>query len=484
VQRWPLREYLASGGHPMWFRSHVRSLMNQHLRRLNYGTLGKMRLPIPGGRHYVMPAAVGKRAGISGLDVPRGHIHIDDRRGTAWVNDQDWLALPDSPAREGIAGILGGADNDDALWLHPFTDHDGERKVLAWRSPNQAGEYVILKPTDGSHTLPWTLADGKTLAYPKADSRTLPPRVDFTDPAYLGLVNPETAGSLGGGEAYSVAVMAAAIERAIANQGALGMYCNALMLNKALYGRLPERPPAPLEDIIDSAVKTGADLSQVVAWNYGNSREILENQTPIPALLQQRLSIDWSDRENRPSPPRTSGMRGNEAHWLDRLEGGVRAHIQEMQVKRDELTAQAQPPQALFDLALTDSEAVRLGAGLNQTFAAALRLGRERGENPLERAKAAVGEYLSCFPPERRGGILLGALASVYGKDAGGADTAAWLASAGNAEDSRRPGIGSSSVASLTITALRESGLLDDIVATRVGLVVYPAEMNAMQHRQ
>jgi hypothetical protein len=45
--------------------------------------------------------------------------------------------------KEGIAGILGGADHDDALWLHNFTDHDGERKVLAWRSPNQAGEYIL-----------------------------------------------------------------------------------------------------------------------------------------------------------------------------------------------------------------------------------------------------------------------------------------------------------------------------------------------------
>ncbi|MGH2537965.1 MAG: hypothetical protein ACRDHL_11270, partial [Candidatus Promineifilaceae bacterium] len=151
VRRWPLREYLASGGRPMWFGSHVKSLMNQHLRRLNDSTLEKMRLPIPGGRHYIMPAAAGRRAGMQGPDVPRGHVKIDPEYGTAWVNDEDWLALPDSPRGEGIAGILGGADNDDALWLHPFTDHDDERKVLAWRSPNQAGEYVILRPTADSH---------------------------------------------------------------------------------------------------------------------------------------------------------------------------------------------------------------------------------------------------------------------------------------------------------------------------------------------
>ena len=83
VQAWPLREYFASGGQPMWFRSHVKSLMNQHLKRLNHSTLEKMRLPIPGGRRYVMHTAVGQRAGLKGVDVPRGHNHIDDNRRTA-----------------------------------------------------------------------------------------------------------------------------------------------------------------------------------------------------------------------------------------------------------------------------------------------------------------------------------------------------------------------------------------------------------------
>ncbi|MCP4357746.1 MAG: hypothetical protein GY796_07000, partial [Chloroflexi bacterium] len=200
MQSWPLREYLASGGHPMWFRSHVKGLMNQHLKRLNHSTLEKMRLPIPGGRHYVMSETVGKRTGVKGLDVPRGYIHIDDKRGTAWVNDEDWLALPDSPKNVGIAGILGGADHDDALWLHPFTDHDGEQKVLAWHSPNQVGEYVVLKPIDNSHNLSWSMPDGGAVSYPQADSRELPPRVDFTETAYLGLVDPDSAESLGAGE--------------------------------------------------------------------------------------------------------------------------------------------------------------------------------------------------------------------------------------------------------------------------------------------
>jgi hypothetical protein len=456
----------------MWFRSHVKSLLNQHLKRLNHSTLEKMRLPIPGGRHYVMPTAVGRRAGIKGLNVPRGHIHIDDKRGTAWVNDEDWLALPDSPKGEGIAGILGGADNDDALWLHPFTDHDGERKVLAWRSPNQVGEYVVLTPTQDSQALSWTQADGDAKAFPSADSRNLPPRVDFTDTDYLGLVDPETAGGLGEGGAYNVEIMEAAIERAVANQGALGMYCNSLMLNKALYGRLPDNPPAPLEDIIDSAVKTGADLSQVVWWSYANSREILESKIPIPALLHQRLSIDWSDNENRPSLPRASGMAGQDVHWLDRLEVGVKAHIQTMQEKRDELVAQARPPQELLDAA--DSETVKLGAGLNKAYTAALRMGKGSYANVLERAKAAAEDYLAHFPPGQRGAILLGALASVYGKEDGGSDTAVWLAGSKEEINQSQPGIRQISIARETIVALREIGMLDDIILTNDGLVAYP----------
>ncbi|MBK8986193.1 MAG: hypothetical protein IPM39_08945 [Chloroflexi bacterium] len=61
----------------------------------------------------------------------------------------------------------------------------------------------------------------------------------------------------------------------------------------------------------------------------------MESRTPIPAILHKRLSIDWSDKEKRPPLPRASGMAGGKLHWLDRLEAGVKAHIQAMQAKRD-----------------------------------------------------------------------------------------------------------------------------------------------------
>ena len=244
------------------------------------------------------------------------------------------------------------------------------------------------------------------------------------------------------------------------------------MLNKALYGRLRANPPAPLEDIIDSAVKTGADLSQVVSWNYANSREILESKIPIPALLQQRLSVDWSDKENRPAPPRTSNLAGAEGHWLDRLEAGVKGHIQAMQTKRDELIDQARPPQAVLDAALADPEAVQLGAGLNKAYAAAFRMGKRQYASVLDRARTAAEDYLAHFPPERRGAILLGALTSLYGKEDGG-DTAVWLAGRKEETNKTQSSIGQSSVAHETIEALRKIGLLDNITHSD-GLLIYP----------
>ncbi|MBK7920370.1 MAG: hypothetical protein IPJ94_29800 [Chloroflexi bacterium] len=112
-------------------------------------------------------------------------------------------------------------------------------------------------------------------------------------------------------EAYTVEVMDTAVQRALANKGALGRYCNSLMLNKALFDGLPEQPPAPLEDIIDSAVKTGADLSQVVAWNYANSRDS-GGRRAHPGCPAQRLSLDRTAENGRPAPdfpPTTGWMR-------------------------------------------------------------------------------------------------------------------------------------------------------------------------------
>ena len=100
----------------------------------------------------------------------------------------------------------------------------------------------------------------------------------------------------------------------------------------------------------------------------------------------------------------------------------------------------------------------------------------------LERAKAAAEDYLAHFPPEQRGAILLGALASVYGKEDGGMDTAVWLAGSKGEVEQFQSGKGQTSLAHETIEALREISLLDDIIVTKEGLIVYPAEIERPIH--
>lgn len=259
---WHVGEYIASGGSLMWFAGMVKAVARQHLNRLG-SRVRKLRCPAPGGHYYLFPAAVGNR------HVPEGHIELDPACATAWVNDTDWLTT--------IVDVLGGCDGDDAVWVFPFRDvsDGGQRKVLIWRSPNQVGEYMVLRPTAGSHVIAWDIGDAiagdqrntvEPLSYPKMQSRLLPNRIDNTPYQYGRLPEADDLRHRTN-VSYSVEAMTSTIHRAAANQGVLGSHCNALMLCKAIYGRLPNQLPATLEAIIDGSVKTGLDLTPVQQWN-------------------------------------------------------------------------------------------------------------------------------------------------------------------------------------------------------------------------
>ena len=123
MRRWPTskrghsEEYLASAGHPLWFAGHTPFAVQPASATVACVYAGKTAPADPGARHYVMPAAVGRRAG---LDIVVGRVKSTSMRTPArQVNDDDWLRRD---GQDSIAGILGGADNDDALWLFPFTD--------------------------------------------------------------------------------------------------------------------------------------------------------------------------------------------------------------------------------------------------------------------------------------------------------------------------------------------------------------------------
>ena len=380
VQNWALREFVACGGDIRWSYHLTKMVANQHLKRLNHTTLEKLRIPMPGGRFYVMPTAVGQRAGVD-VSVGRGEIKIDPEYDTAWVNDEDWLEMQDSPTGAGLASIWGGGDNDDALWIVPFTDYDEERKILAWRSPNQLGEYAVLRPTADSPDLVLeTIEENQPIVYPELDSRDLPLRTDFR-PETESQIDPDSAKGIGKGEEYSVDVMEQVFERARVNAGVVGLYCNALMLHKALFGTIPDDAPAPLEDVIDGAVKTGTELAVIREWCLRHTRQILEMGVPIPKVLQDRLAYDRNRPPDELVPPAIDTQPGD-LHWMDLLTSSIAEDIKIIKAERDEMMAQTAPPARLMDAVFFEDmenpdisfDTLEAGAKFNQAYGFVNRL--------------------------------------------------------------------------------------------------------------
>jgi hypothetical protein len=208
-KRWWLGDYLSSGGKLMWFPGTVRAFGRQHIKRI-FTDRRKLRFPIPGMRYYIAPD-------LQEQLTPQNHCMLRRANASLLVNSSDWKK---------IAGILGGADCDDAVWVLPFRDVSLGNRVLIWRSPNQVGEYILLKPAPGSDDF---------LHWPDLDASLLPPRIDEVMIQYDELKAFQVQAANG----YSINAMMPAIWQAHINHGVLGGYCNVLLAAKALTGRLP-----------------------------------------------------------------------------------------------------------------------------------------------------------------------------------------------------------------------------------------------------
>lgn len=494
LQAYAPTEFFASEGDAMQSPYMIKQLAAARARRFELED-GKISLAIPGGRYYVMPAAVGNEGGLD-IQVERGEIHIDHRRGTAWINDQDWLQLedtnPDNP--HGLAALWGGADHDDALWIHPIEDHDGQTKAVVWRSPNQLGEYAVLKPTANSDIPEWTRANGETITHIAADTRNLPARKDFIDIKNLGLVDPQTAGGLGEGHVYSPKLMDLAVARALENQGVLGSVCNAHMVSVAATGGLPQPLPCDLEDVIDANVKTGASLAHVRDWTMDFGIQLIKEQVPIPRSLLGRVTLpdkayltdkygeEWM-AQNGFKELGTRDirriLRGKlkvaEDHPMDRLQQVVRDEARFIRAQAENLMRQPRISSRLIEAAKHDPpEMQRLGAEFNAKYNGWLNEVREArrqaGKPFLPEDKAEVARraerWLARFPADQQRAILRGSIASITLRDPAGekrndgtikprTDAAAWLMGEKQPDGSYAPGI-----AQTTLEALREVGVV------------------------
>ena len=414
---WFVMKYFASQGKMNYFSIIVRSIFGQHLKRLNNTTMNGMRLPVHGGRYYVMPDHVGQAAGKD-ISVERSKCVIDKAYATMWVNSEDWV--------EYIADVAGGADNDDAFWIHPFKDYDDKFKFLAWRSPNQQGEYLIFEAQADTDLIAWERGDESDL-WTNNDSRLLPKRIDRQSRKYLGLVGTEP--SLGKDREYSIDAMSHSIEMAVSNAGTLGFYCNMMLISIALDGKLPDELPAPLEDVIDSSVKTGADVSAVKEWCQ-QFRDANKHR-PTPYCIKDRLD------EQTPENPE---------HWLTDLEIMVKKHIEMIATTSEILASQCQPPMVVME---AGKPYRKHGRAILAEYSRAFK-NNDESSNKFKDAHDNVMAYLEAVGDDiAKGNALLGAIYYVYtGRDTRVTDTAIFCGE---------------EVSELALNALRRAGALADI---------------------
>lgn len=408
-----LFEYLKCGGNALWFRGIVRAIGNQYVKHVVNSVLGRVHLPIPGGRFYIMVDEVGDKV------VAPGYVKLDAEHATAWVSDQDWPS---------ISAKLGGADQDDSVPALPFHDYDGELKVLLWRNPNQKGEWVILKPTD------LTVEECAWAQWPDLDSRKLPQAQQHT---YLDLVPKAKASN----RPYSVEAMSECILAAYNNAGAIGQTVNLQMVEQAMSGCISDEQPASLEQIIDGQAKTGADLSAVKEWNVARANEHFGKFPIVAESLVKRL---WKIMDTPEALVHTRD------HWLEHLLDDVEVELKRFNMELRVIEAQCMPPMEVFTYG---QDSLGPAGDLRQIYGFAIASYHE-SEEAFEVARTNCEAYLWTQPLDQWTRILAGVVVRAYAMDESSSDACIWQAGA-KTEEGRKRGI-----AHVALKMCREVGII------------------------
>jgi hypothetical protein len=421
LAEWPIREYLLSGGHPMDFAAVTMSAIRTLIKQIrdNADDQG-INLPIPGMRRYLFSAAV------RGLHLQAGECLIEGE--SIFVSNRDYIAL---------AKTLGGADQDDSLLITQFVDHDGERKALCWRNPNQYGEYVVLNPIAQSDAQQWL---GKEF-YPTLDSRKLPTPIGQQQIKSLNLVQPSEALV---GLPYSWDSLHKTVTVMRKNAGALGATCNLFMAQVATFGTMFTEIPDYLEKVIDSTVKTGDDVAEVLKWVTTTIRDWADNGVQVPHHIFPRVSRSLLKNQH---------LGFKQGAWFDRLYDGINAEIEWVRNEAEAMCRSIMPPTAIMT---AGQPWTTQGAALRklywEIFNNEVAQYNATEEIAAERARLAILKTLAGYG-ELAPYIVLGALVQSYIVRNDKVMPDEWLWGKGIRVNERtEPGIGNMTVAAIRLT--------------------------------
>jgi hypothetical protein len=420
--KWALREFFQRGGQMNWFGSVIRKIGMQHVHKVSTRSVNNLRFPIPGGRYYVFTDEVVCR------EIPEGHVQLDTKNASIIVSSHDWPQLSD---------VWGGADQDDMIWTFPFTDTaDNERKILCWRSPNEVGQYAVLRPTQDSDTIWWDTGVDKT-AWPKMDNDLLP----LGTKDHLNLVPVETNRN---DEHYSLQAMDAAIKNAQENIFTLGFVCNLQIAYKAQTGQPIPEMPAPLEKIVDATVKTGASLKEVKAWCYRFALEFVKStNNVIFEPLADRIAGMLPDWEY---------ITTTDSNWLSDLIEMAENHNKSFISKLNAFADKAVPPEEIL---IIGASHVKDGEMLNDVYKDLLASTNSEAEGFWDTIEKKLTNLMGTKSHKEQNQILSGYLAMQYMRKK--KDSAAWL----------------SKMMPLTLRLLNDISVIGEIVNTEYGRVVH-----------
>lgn len=258
------------------------------------------KVPIPCAVYeQIISESMARMAGYD-VSVETETIIRINELGVHVVNDLDWIEMYLSH---------GGHDGDDFFKLFYREavggPNDGEKLVIAIRSPNGFGEYSVFRYVEGQWSPTWLKADGTEVKFPKISGRGWPMRlseaVRHNKVTYTGLPSDHFPSDAHVSEVYDQEQVIADLTAAM-NGGNVGRYVNAIMLHSLVFQNHRQEQLCSLEAAIDGCTQTAdpADRAAIDEDAKAIVRQVIEAQLPVDKAFwnSRRFSNSLKENEN------------------------------------------------------------------------------------------------------------------------------------------------------------------------------------------
>ena len=254
----------------------------------------KKRIPIPCSVYeQIIPESIARMAGYD-ISVESETIQRINEIGVHVVNDVDWIEMYESH---------GGHDADDFFKLFyrqiQGGELDGEKVIIAIRSPNGKGEYSVFKYVENQWSPTWVKSNGDHVKFPIINGRGWPMRLStairFGHVKYTGLPSSNSSSKAHASEEYDQQQVLADL-RAAMNGGNVGRYVNAVMLHSMVFPNHRSVQLCSLESAIDGCTQTSDPADRAAIDEEANKivREVIDSGRPIDRAIWESRNFSRS----------------------------------------------------------------------------------------------------------------------------------------------------------------------------------------------